>query len=57
MKIIGLTGGTGSGKGVVSRLLFDMGAFIIDSDKIAHDIILKGKPAYNELVGYFGSSV
>ena len=38
MKIIGLTGGTGSGKSVVSRSLEAAGAVIIDADKIAHEI-------------------
>ena len=57
MKIIGLTGGTGSGKGVVSAFLKNNGAYIVDADKIAHDIILKGKPAYAELVEYFGKEI
>ena len=57
MKIIGLTGGTGSGKGVVSAFLKNNGTYIVDADKIAHDIILKGKPAYAELVEYFGKEI
>ena len=46
MKVIGLTGGTGSGKSVVSKSLAAAGAVVIDADKIAHEIILKGEPAY-----------
>ncbi|MCI8342032.1 MAG: dephospho-CoA kinase [Firmicutes bacterium] len=57
MRIIGLTGGTGSGKGVVSEILSEKGAFIIDTDAIAHTIILKGKPAYYELLEYFGNGI
>lgn len=57
MRIIGLTGGTGSGKSVVSKILSKKGAYIIDSDAIGHDIILKGKPAYSELVTYFGNEI
>lgn len=57
MRIIGLTGGTGSGKSVVSKTLAEMGAEVIDADAIAHDIILRGKPAYNELVAYFGKEI
>lgn len=57
MRIVGLTGGTGSGKSVVSNILSQKGAYIIDSDAIGHDIILKGKPAYNELVNYFGNEI
>ena len=57
MDIIGLTGGTGSGKSVVSLELKKRDSFIIDCDKIAHDIILKGEPAYNEIVEFFGDNI
>lgn len=57
MKVIGLTGGTGSGKGVVSQCLKDAGAKIIDADLIAHEIIKMGRPAYEELVDYFGEEI
>lgn len=57
MKVIGLTGGTGSGKGVVSQCLREAGAAIIDADLIAHEIIKMGRPAYEELVDYFGNEI
>ena len=57
MKVIGLTGGTGSGKGMVSAFLSEKGLYIIDADKIAHKIILKGEKAYDELVEYFGEEI
>ncbi len=57
MKVIGLTGGTGSGKGFVSAILAEHGAYIIDADAIAHEIIQKDKPAYMELVAYFGVDI
>ncbi|WP_458408084.1 dephospho-CoA kinase [Anaerotignum sp.] len=57
MKVIGLTGGTGSGKSVVSRSLAEAGAVIVDADKIAHDIILKGEPAYREIIEYYGTGI
>ena len=57
MRIIGLTGPTGSGKSVVSRALSQMGIYIVDADKIGHDIILKGKEAYKELKEYFGAEI
>ena len=57
MKVIGLTGGTGSGKSVVSKALAAAGAVIVDADKIAHDIILKGEPAYQEIIAYYGTDI
>ena len=57
MKVIGLTGGTGSGKSVVSKSLAEAGAVIVDADQIAHEIILKGEPAYHEIVEYYGTGI
>ena len=57
MKVIGLTGGTGSGKSVVSKSLAEVGAVIVDADKIAHEIILKDEPAYREIVEYYGTGI
>lgn len=57
MKVIGLTGGTGSGKSVVGRSLAAAGAVIIDADQIAHEIIEKGEPAYEEIVAYYGREI
>lgn len=57
MKVIGLTGGTGSGKGAVSTILLQEDAFIIDADHIAHEVIRKGNLAYNEIVQFFGNSI
>ncbi|HEX3011478.1 MAG TPA: dephospho-CoA kinase [Syntrophomonadaceae bacterium] len=57
MKIIGLTGGIASGKSTVSRVLKDLGAIIIDSDDVAHDIIAPRKPAWHDIVKLFGPRV
>lgn len=57
MKIIGLTGGTGSGKSVVSRSLAEAGAVIVDADQIAHEIIERGKPAYLEIIDFYGRDI
>lgn len=57
MKVIGLTGGTGSGKSVVSRRLAAEGLAIIDADRIAHKVIEKDEPAYMELAEYFGNEI
>lgn len=42
MQIIGLTGGIGSGKSTVAGLFFELGIPIIDADKIAHSLTVKG---------------
>lgn len=57
MKVIGLTGGTGSGKSVVSRHLAQMGAVIVDADAISRQIVEVGKPAYQEIVAHFGQGI
>ena len=57
MKIIGLTGGTGSGKGFVSERLKARKAYVFDADAVAHEIIEKGRPAYKEIVDYFGNEI
>jgi dephospho-CoA kinase len=57
MIIIGLTGSTGSGKSIVAKCLQEYNMLVIDSDKIAHEIIKKGKPAYNELITIFGQAI
>lgn len=49
MKKIGLTGGIGSGKSTVSGRLAEHGAFIVDADKIAREIVEPGQPALAEL--------
>ena len=55
--IIGLTGGIASGKSTISLLLKDLGAYIIDADIVARNVVEKGEKAYNEIVKYFGHSI
>lgn len=57
MKIIGITGGIASGKSMVSSILQTLGAKIIDCDIVAKEIVMKGRPAYYELIGHFGENV
>ncbi len=56
MKIIGLTGGIGSGKSTVSRFLAELGAVIIDADKVGHDA-LKDAEIRQEIIAVFGERV
>lgn len=57
MKVIGITGGIGSGKSTVAKILHDLGARIIDADKTAREVTSKGQPALEEIRGYFGEEV
>lgn len=57
MIVIGLTGGIGSGKSEVSRILRGFAAEIVDADKVGHEAYLKGTETYNELVTEFGDIV
>ena len=57
MNIIGITGGIASGKSMVSSILQTLGTKIIDCDIVAKEIVMKGRPAYYELIGHFGEDV
>ena len=54
MKVVGLTGGIASGKSTVSRMLVNLGAQIIDADKIAREVVEQGTPAWEEIVAWLG---
>jgi dephospho-CoA kinase len=55
--VIGLTGGIGSGKSTVSKLLAEMGAVVIDADAIVHEVQAPDGPAYQPMVEHFGAGV
>lgn len=56
--VIGITGGIGSGKSVVTKLLqAKFGAAVIDTDTIGHEVMETGKHAYKEIVKVFGKVV
>ena len=58
MKIIGITGGIGSGKTKVLEILRDnYGAYIVEADKIAHKLMLPGNDAYDRIVSTFGEDI
>ena len=54
MNIVGLTGGIGSGKSTVSRMLADRGAVIIDADRLAREAVAPGSPGLKAIVERFG---
>jgi len=57
MKTIGLTGGIGSGKSTVSQILAGLGAWVIDADKVGHEIYLAGKAAWQQVTAAFGRDI
>jgi dephospho-CoA kinase len=57
MLIVGLTGGIASGKSLVTRVLRDLGAHIIDADKIVHELLGPDQDACREVVGHFGDKI
>jgi dephospho-CoA kinase len=52
--VIGLTGNIGSGKSVVSGMLADLGADVIDADQVARDVLDRGSPELETVLDRFG---
>lgn len=57
MRIIGITGGIGSGKSTVTQFLREKGYHIVDADLIAREIVAPGTAVLEELVAHFGSDI
>lgn len=57
MKIIGLTGGIGSGKTTVSDYLISRGYPVLDADRIAREIVLPGSEMLIRLAAVFGEEI
>ena len=57
MKVIGLTGGIGSGKSTVSGFLAGLGAVILDADKVGHEAFKPDTEAWREVVAAFGRQI
>lgn len=55
--VIGLTGGIGCGKSHVLETLVALGAEGIDADKVAHEVMAPGEPAYEPLIEAFGAGI
>ena len=54
---IGLTGGIASGKSTVGKMLAQMGAVIVDTDKIAREVVAPGSEALGSIRSRFGAEV
>ena len=57
MRVIGLTGGVGTGKSTASNFLQQMGAYILDADKVGHESYLPDTPAWKDLIATFGEDL
>jgi dephospho-CoA kinase len=55
--VIGLTGNIATGKSLVLRMLQELGATVIDADKLVHQLMKKGSPVYQAIVEEFGKFV
>ena len=55
--VIGLTGGTGAGKGEASKILSSMGCEIILTDEMSKNLMKYGQDCYAQVVEYFGTDI
>lgn len=57
MRVVGLTGGIGTGKTTVSRMLRDLGATVIDADEATRAVQAPGSEGLRRLVAEFGTGI
>lgn len=57
MLIVGLTGGIASGKSLVARVFKDLGAHVIDADRIVHELLEPNEQAWREVLDHFGRDI
>ena len=56
-RVIGLTGGIGSGKTTVAGILAELGADVLDSDKVGHDVYRPGTDGFRQVTEAFGRDI
>jgi dephospho-CoA kinase len=56
-RMIGLTGGIGAGKSAVAARLAELGAIVIDSDRLAREVVEPGTEGFERVVAEFGTGV
>jgi len=57
MLLVGLTGGIASGKSLVARVFKDLGAHLVDADRIVHNLLEPDQKAGQEVLDYFGKEL
>jgi dephospho-CoA kinase len=57
MLLVALTGGIASGKSTVARRLGELGAVVVDADRVARDVVAPGEPALAAIADTFGADV
>jgi len=57
MIIAGITGTIGTGKSTVAAMFGELGAFVIDADKLAREVVEPGKPAWQAIIDSFGRQI
>ena len=57
MKVIGITGGIGSGKSTVTQCLAELGAVVIDADKVGWEAYMPNTEVWHDVVSEFGQQV
>jgi dephospho-CoA kinase len=56
-RVIGLTGNIGTGKSTVAAMLAELGAEVIDADRVAHEVMQAGTPGHRRVIEAFGPDV
>ena len=56
-RVIGLTGGIASGKSTVAQILGERGAWVVDADQLAREVVSLKSPALEEIARTFGEAV
>jgi dephospho-CoA kinase len=57
VRTVAVTGGIGAGKSTVSRILAELGAIVVDSDRLARQVVEPGTPGLADVVAAFGPRV
>ena len=57
LKVLGLTGGIGSGKSTVAKLIADLGVPVLDADVLAREVVEPGQPALAEVAATWPEAI